>query len=714
MRYTGWKSNIPSPKKMVNSLGRFLAGTSIKSGDPFNSPAFGGSSNSNSFNTSKNQVGAYTALPWVAIAVDALQRDVGGQDFIFTDLDNKEVDINRVPDAVKLPFINDYEGKSFKEMTDAIVAQRALIGNSLLLKTKKSAFGEVNGITEQFIPIRPGKFKPKISFDGYRLLGYEIKLESGVSISVLPEDVIHFRQNAIIDPFWGIGNITKMRLAAEAEAEGDEFTANFLRNRATPSLAITEKTQRQIADYNRIKEKLKQEFQGNKNTGKILYMAGEGIDIKQFQISQKDMQFIQGKEFNRDTTLSMFGVVPEAVGITDDSNRATSGESLNHYFKGINNILVKLELAINAQHVQKIDRRLKFQFSKHITADINQITKMVSTGAITPNRASELLGESTDETDKKRNTFYLPSTLLPIGTVPATPPQNGAASIPENNNRKLIEKQVDLMDPRNFDAIADHFEKSATKPKQFQTKFLRTALKTRSEIEEKFNPAFFNFFIAQGKRVIENIDKSFNKIFEGLSEESVVKLIFDIGLEDEELLKDARRIHTSGIQRSITDINDITGNDLNSTTSNPSVVASINRLGTQITGGVTIDGTVISVNNTTRKEIAKLVLKAKEENWNLNQLQSAIQNKFEQFAGWRARRIARTESRIAWDAGAELSYRNLGVKRVDVVGCVGLSTQIGGEEANSDCGVQNIPLAQASILRFHPNHAGTLAPSFEA
>jgi hypothetical protein len=68
--------------------------------------------------------------------------------------------------------------------------------------------------------------------------------------------------------------------------------------------------------------------------------------------------------------------------------------------------------------------------------------------------------------------------------------------------------------------------------------------------------------------------------------------------------------------------------------------------------------------------------------------------------------IARTEARAAWDAGAVVSYEELGVKTVDVVGCTKF-------EPDSDCGKQGIPLQNVASLRFHPNHIGSILPSEE-
>ena len=69
--------------------------------------------------------------------------------------------------------------------------------------------------------------------------------------------------------------------------------------------------------------------------------------------------------------------------------------------------------------------------------------------------------------------------------------------------------------------------------------------------------------------------------------------------------------------------------------------------------------------------------------------------------GWRAMRIARTEASYAWDRAAQLGYSELGVEKIDVVGC---------DDDEGDCNAQDVPVEDIDTLNFHPNHSGTCIP----
>ena len=227
---------------------------------------------------------------------------------------------------------------------------------------------------------------------------------------------------------------------------------------------------------------------------------------------------------------------------------------------------------------------------------------------------------------------------------------------------------------------------------------------------------FGDYFKDQGKRVIKNFRSQFIKSikqFEDITSDEVVKLIFDIDEENEELVKTIKPLHTSGVIKGVSDVNSISRSRVNANISNPFIKRAIDRLGEKIEFGITKEGNRFNPNFNTQKEFSRRIGKLIDDGASVNEIQDFIQDKYDQFSIFRARRIARTEARIAWDTGSHLAYQELGVKKVDVVGCTDFAVDIGGTEINSDCGRQDVPIAKVPLLQFHPNHIGVLAPSEE-
>jgi phage portal protein BeeE len=275
--------------------------------------------------------------------------------------------------------------------------------------------------------------------------------------------MIHIRQNAVINPFIGIGNIAKMRLIAEGDIAATEYLNSFLvDSMQMPLNIVLEKGAREGADMQRYQAMLKAKY--SKRMG---YLNGDDISIVQSSLLQKDFDFIGIQAGGRQTQLSVFGVPPIVAGIPDDSNKATSGNQFAGYYGStINPILRELADEFTRQHVWLFDKNIKLQFKMHPSADIMAVKDMLQNGIISPNRAAELMGEEFDLADDTRNAYYFPSTYLPIGYMPPEPATETPAPAQAPEEGKL------LSDPRNLKSIVDYFVKNSLKDKHFQRFYL--------------------------------------------------------------------------------------------------------------------------------------------------------------------------------------------------------------------------------------------------
>jgi hypothetical protein len=89
------------------------------------------------------------------------------------------------------------------------------------------------------------------------------------------------------------------------------------------------------------------------------------------------------------------------------------------------------------------------------------------------------------------------------------------------------------------------------------------------------------------------------------------------------------------------------------------------------------DGTVVdapskfAVSQTVRDDLRATIARAFKEGWSEKDLQNAIEN--QDFWGWRADRIARTEVAVALNKGTAVTYRTAGVDTVTIIdghGCL--------------------------------------------
>ena len=132
---------------------------------------------------------------------------------------------------------------------------------------------------------------------------------------------------------------------------------------------------------------------------------------------------------------------------------------------------MEIENDFNQQHVNLIDKNIFIKFKKYPTGDIEQINFMIDNAIISPNKASELLGYDADPKDMAREAYYLKSSLYPLNMIGVVQQQ----SLQEENNNEEDkeeeeeedkslknldwneEKEVDLTDPKNVNAIMGKF-----------------------------------------------------------------------------------------------------------------------------------------------------------------------------------------------------------------------------------------------------------------
>lgn len=667
--------------------------------NPFNSPYFGETSMvaRNEIRGTQDEIAAYGGhATYISACTDAITRDVISQGWDFKNPSTGEiVDERRVPKNIIAPYNGRWHGIGFIDLLKTVIPGMILTGNGYVWNIKGTALGMANDVKDVFIPIPSHKCKPFLNVNGEGIDYYTVTM-GGMSYKVLPGDMIHFRQNTVFNPFIGVGNVTKSRLLVEGEVAITEYMNVFLTEaQGSPTLIMLDKTNMEHSNKQRMASMLKDKW-----SSKILYLNVDDADMIQNSLMSKDIDFVGKRKFDMDAMLAIFGVPRVVLGIPEGSNRSTSSNQIPLYYKStVNPLIREISRTFTEQHVKNYSDILDFCIEEHASADMTEVTGMVGSGLITPNQGSHMMGQETDWNNAERNLFYLPSNLLPmggVGKVQDSPAETQPPII--EDGEKLSRKN--LNDPRHVDAIVESFNKASNFDRLYQSRFLRRALTSRNNIEDKYVGVISDYYKRTGVAVIGIFKEQMN-IKEAASPddiENAVTLI--IRYLDENIQAEKEMLtplHTSGIQRAISDVNTITGSAVSLTFSNPFVKGAVERLADQITGVLT---------ETTKKDIRKLFARALSEGWNTNTIQDAISDKFSQYQGYRARMIARTEARKAWDAGAEVAYTDIGVKKVDVIGC----TQF---EWNSDCGKRGIPVHLISSLVFHPNHIGSLAPEEE-
>lgn len=121
---------------------------------------------------------------------------------------------------------------------------------------------------------------------------------------------------------------------------------------------------------------------------------------------------------------------------------------------------------------------------------------------------------------------------------------------------------------------------------------------------------------------------------------------------------------------------------------------------------------VTKINDTTRSVIRSSVATSLDVGITVKETTDDLRKVLARFAEYRTRMIARTETNMAWTAGSVAAFQQCDtVTHVSVIGCEAREPGSPTYKGQPTCNIEDVPVEDAHLLDFHPNHTGTIVPS---
>ena len=243
--------------------------------------------------------------------------------------------------------------------------------------------------------------------------------------------------------------------------------------------------------------------------------------------------------------------------------------------------------------------------------------------------------------------------------------------------------------------------------------YLHAGTASKEKTIKKYKPKMATMLKSQNDRIVDRYAEYFNLKSDDFPLYDVDVLIDYIlpGIEDGIIKTETVPMHTSGIQKGVEDINDIASVAVDSGLGNIAVAQSLNTIGNQIT----------KINTSTKVFLRRIILKGVADGDGVLAISDKIKDAgVNEYYKGRALAIARTETRKAYDEGGRIAYKDLGVEKFDVVGCVGTSNgnnflgQSAGYGSRDEnigcCGLLKVDMKHWSDVSqsHHINHNGTM------
>jgi len=356
---------------------------------------------------------------WVYRNNDVIAREVSGIEFeLFTtrvvgqDIEYRPILSHACLDALD----------KFNSFTDAssgfymTQSHRKLTGNSFWYIDGNGP--RVDGI---YI-LMPDKVKivPTKTSDGsVEVERYEYRDSVGgktIDQTYTPDQIIHFKIPNPKNYLRGLG--VPEAVAADIDLDNLAVSANiqmFKRGLIGNFALSTDKsvTQEQLKQ---IRAEFRSAYGGVENAYKVPILSG-GLEPKNLQMTNKDMEFMALQTWTRDKITSAFGNSKAVLGITEDVNRSNAESTiLNWKQTTIRGEMKGITDALNEFFVPRFGKNLILGFKDPVgedkTTDIEAVRNMIEANVITPNEAREILGyEPLPDKDNLRESLSIP--LIP-------------------------------------------------------------------------------------------------------------------------------------------------------------------------------------------------------------------------------------------------------------------------------------------------------------
>lgn len=472
------------------------------------------------------------------------------------------------------------------------------------------ARGERTGRIKQLILLDPSRIELKI--EAGEVIGYILHKADGTQVPFDFDEIHHDKRSNPFNEYRGLSILEKAAIYSNTEITTATFTLNYLRNSGSPSGIVTLPNMSPDA-FKTFTAQWRENYEGPENAGKTGFIRGGEASFQAVGATLKDIDQKVTRSMAKEDVLMMLDVPKALLGMTDDNGFGRANvETFKYIFAES-----KLE-----PYMKRLDR-IYIELARDFREEISAVTH---------------LSPIPEDREFKLKTFQAGVNVW------MTPNE--------------VRAEYNLEPLPGGDEIKDRAPVVQVKSKKVE---LKKSVKTKSLTEEqeefrsnlvdknetyaiKVKTAITQFTEKQEKKVISNINasaKTYEEWLYSVKEESeaLAVLISPIILD---LMRDQAK-----------DVaNFITGELLTMT---PEIEATVSAEMLKISGVFNQD-TIVALQKTLAEGQAK--------GESLVSLKKRVESVYSDAKGYRAERIARTESLRSSNLTAEMVYKQNGFSRV--------------------------------------------------
>lgn len=496
-----------------------------------------------------------------------------------------------------------------------------------------SEIGEETKKPKSFYLLPPDRIAVAVDTEAElpRIKGYVFTKADGTKIPLEPEEVTHFKLPNPWDPFRGYGTVEAALLYIQTEQYGAEFTRNYIYNNAMPAGIVSVKGTIDSDEFASVKRQWKQEYGRVSSAGKTAFVRDMDIDFTKVGTTLGEAALKEIKDMSRDDIMTMFRVSKPILGIFEDVNLA-SAKTAQYVFMSR---VIDPKMARIADTLQFVLDRWNTPTSKYVMGyespvpeDIEDKIKIYQAGInswLTVDEVRKLEGlEPVDGGSVIRQ----PLNLIPIGTPP---------SDTQKSNKILVHRTI---------------KKAIAKPMnlEYQAKenFRQELMSNQEAWAKRYQTEISKLADAQLKQILANISQERAK---KLTKKSFDGFMFDDDKADANFISALTPLEYELIKEQGALALMVAGADDLEFQLNEAVKKSVNeRIGRMAR----------NFNDETKNALVKELTDSVKEGESIAQVKKRIESVYKDAKGYRAERVARTETLYASNAAAKEGYLQTG------------------------------------------------------
>lgn len=499
-----------------------------------------------------------------------------------------------------------------------------------------------SGVPVEMWPLMPNLIQIKKHPTEF-IEGYAYITPGGSTMIIEPDDIIHHKYTNPNDLYRGMGTVQAAARAIDTDSHAADWNRNFFYNSATPDVVLEADGTLSDETWKRLKEDWEGKYKGSDNAHKTAILE-EGLKIKTVSLAQRDMEFLEGRKFNRDQILALFRVSGAILGIQENSNRATAEAAEFTFAKRvIRPKMQRLCARITQDLAVQFDNKLVLSFEDPVPEDKEYNLKEKQTSVNHWRTINEVRAENGDDPIDGGNVLYMPLNLMPLGSTPPSAPSGEGTDKPEDKPEEPSESEKQLIQQNSIilKELGELKKKDLYATDEEREKIGEAVNKVVTKIAFGYEVMFLRksreLFEKQKKIVLRNLKKRLNAD-KGMRN-TVAKSVDLVDLLEKETAREAFYKALTPIMRSnIADVGSeslllvgSTGFDID----DPAVVQFYEKRGKTI---------AVDINSETDKQLRRSLAEGIEAGESIDDLAQRVEDVYGSAAGYRAERIARSET----------------------------------------------------------------------